>query len=259
MKNTASAEGFQIIDLDGPDMQQSEVVLSQNIGDTRMPFHLLTLQNIGNFMAMTQNVPGTSQNIINFTATLHNIARTSKNVVLATQNIIGTGQNAVNTTPSISSTEFIIPDGFKNTKYPDTLEKIDLSSSEGQKQKAAKRFFCLRCMKKDVESGYTKRNDLNKHLEGCGTTKEKKFKCTYPDCTESYIRSDNLRQHVARVHTKIPLYTCKKCNKGFFTSRDASIHRKDCFPGKPEAAHTEEESKVKKGTKDTEDTDNDDD
>ena len=112
-------------------------------------------------------------------------------------------------------------------------------------------------MKKDVESGYTMRNDLNKHLEGCGMTKEKKFKCTYPDCTESYIRSDNLRQHVARVHTKIPLYTCKKCNKGFFTSRDASIHRKDCFPGKPEAAHTEEESKVK-GTKDTEDNDDDD-
>ena len=198
-----------------------------------------------------------SQNIVNFTATLHNIARMSQNVVMATQNIVGTGQNAINTTPSIS-TEFIIPDGFKNTKYPDTLEKIDLSSSEGQKQKAAKWFFCLRCMKKDVESGYTKRNDLNKHLEGCGTTKEKKFKCTYPDCTERYIRSDNLRKHVARVHTKIPLYTCKKCNKGFFTSRDASIHRKDCFPGKPEAAHTEEESEVKKGTKDTEDTDNDD-
>ena len=215
VKNTASAEGFQIIDLDGPEMQQSEVVLSQNFGDTRMPFHLLMPQNIGNFMAMTQNVPGMSQNIVNFTATPHNIARMSQNVVMATQNIVGTGQNAINTTPSIS-TEFIIPDGFKNTKYPDTLEKIDLSSS-----------------------------DLNKHLEGCGTTKEKKFKCTYPDCTESYIRSDNLRQHVARVHTKIPLYTCKKCNKGFFTSRDASIHRKDCFPGKPEAAHTEEESEVK--------------
>ena len=194
---------------------------------------------------MTQNVPGTSQNIINFTATPHNNARMSQNIIMTTQNVIGagqnvvgTGQNIVNTTPSISSTEFIIPDGFKNTKYPDTLEKIDLSSSEGQKQKAAKRFFCLRCMKKDVESGYTMRNDLNKHLEGCGTTKEKKFKCTYQDCTESYIRSDNLRQHVARVHTKIPLYTCKKWNKGFFTSL-----------GKPEAAHTEEESEVK-GTKD---------
>ena len=213
---------------------------------------------------MTQNVPGMSQNIINFTATPHNNARMSQNIIMTTQNaigagqnVVGTGQNIVNTTPSISSTEFIIPDGFKNTKYPDTLEKIDLSSSEGQKQKAAKRCFCLRCMKKDVESGYTMRNDLNKHLEGCGMTKEKKFKCTYPDCTESYIRSDNLRQHVARVHTKIPLYTCKKCNKGFFTSRDASIHRKDCFPGKPEAAHTEQESKVK-GSKDTEDNDDDD-
>ena len=145
VKNTSSAEGFQVIDLDAPDMQQSEVVLSQNIGDARMPFHFLTSQNIGNFTATTQNVPGMSQNIINFTATLHNNARTSQNIIMTTQNVIGaghnvigTGQNILNTTPSISSTEFIIPDGFKNTKYPDTLEKIDLSSSEGQKQKAAK-------------------------------------------------------------------------------------------------------------------------
>ena len=59
-----------------------------------------------------------------------------------------------------------------------------------------------------------------------------------------------------------PKYLCthvKKCNKGFFTSRDASIHRKECFPGKREAGHTEEESEVKKGTKDTEDNDDDDD
>ena len=124
VKNTSSSEGFQVIDLDAPDMQQSEVVLSQNIGDARMPFHFLMPQNIGNFTAMTQNVPGMSQNIINFTATPHNNARTSQNIVMTTQ--------------SISLPEFIIPDGFKNTKYPDTLEKIDLSSSEGQKQKAAK-------------------------------------------------------------------------------------------------------------------------
>ena len=91
VKNTSSSEGFQVIDLDAPDMQQSEVVLSQNIGDARMPFHFLTPQNIGNFTATTQNVPGTSQNIINFTATPHNNARTSQNIIMTTQNVIGAG------------------------------------------------------------------------------------------------------------------------------------------------------------------------
>ena len=265
--NPTDGESYQIIDLDELDVQQSDVVVSQKIGSAGgMPFHLLTLQNIANFTAMTQNVPGTSQSMLNFMATPHNIAGASQNVIITSQNVVGaaqsavmTGQSAINPPQNVSSAGFIIPDGFKNTKYPDTLEKIDLSSSEGQKQKAAKWFFCLRCMKRGVESGYTKRNDLNKHLEGCGTTKEKKFKCTYQGCTESYVRSDNLRQHVSRVHTKIPLYTCKKCNKGFFTSKDASIHRKECFPGKPEPTYTEEESKVTAGTKDTEENDDDDD
>ena len=60
-----------------------------------------------------------------------------------------------------------IPPGYKATKYANTLEKIDLvKPTEGQK--APKRFFCLKCMLKKVETGYTKRNDLVHHLENCG-------------------------------------------------------------------------------------------
>ena len=137
------------------------------------------------------------------------------------------------------SETFVLPSGFKPTKYDNTIEKIN-PSTDGQK--AGKRFFCLKCMKKGVESGYTKRNDLTKHLEGCGTVKEKKFKCTYDDCNECYIRVDNLRQHVAKVHTKQFLYSCKKCKKGFFTSREASFHRRACFPDKPDDDHTAQEN-----------------
>ena len=42
--------------------------------------------------------------------------------------------------------------------------------------------------------------------------------------------SSNLRQHIARDHTKEFLYTCQKCNKGFYTSPEATAHRKLCYP-----------------------------
>ena len=91
----------------------------------------------------------------------------------------------------------------------------------------------MKCMSQGVETGYTKRNDLNKHLEGCGKEKEKKHHCTYEGCDSSFIRFDNLRQHVAKVHTKDFLYKCKKCGCGFYTSPEASSHRRMCAPITP--------------------------
>ena len=147
--------------------------------------------------------------------------------------------STVNVQPIISE-DTEIPEGYKRTKFEDTLEKKDLKPVTGQK--AAKRFFCMKCMKQGVETGYTKRNDLNKHLEGCGSVKEKKYKCTYENCNHSYIRPDNLKQHIATVHTKQILYTCKKCNKGFTSSPEATAHRKICFPDKPDTGHVNEEA-----------------
>ena len=79
------AEGYHIIDLDPPSTstQQNEVVISQTIFGGRMPFHLLMPQNIANFMAMPQNIPGMSQNIVNFMAILHNAAGMSQNVIMS--------------------------------------------------------------------------------------------------------------------------------------------------------------------------------
>ena len=252
-------------------MPQNIATLQNTVGmpqNTRgMPQNVATLQNIPgtpqniigalhnvgipqSILGVTQNVAtpqsivGTMQNIAtpqNIIGTVQNIATPLQNVATP-QNIVGTVQNVATPQNIIEITEvtdFVIPEGFKPTKYDHTLEKINLSTTDGQK--AAKRFFCLKCMKKGVESGYTKRNDLTKHLEGCGTVKEKKFKCTYENCKESYIRVDNLRQHVARVHTKEFLYSCKKCKKGFFMSREASFHRRACYPNKPEPGHTEQE------------------
>ena len=88
--------------------------------------------------------------------------------------------STVNVQP-ITSEDTEIPQGYKKMKYEDTLEKIDLKPVTGQK--AAKRFFCMKCMKQGVETGYMKRNDVNKHLDGCGSVKEKKYKCTYENCT----------------------------------------------------------------------------
>ena len=90
--------------------------------------------------------------------------------------------------------------------------------------------FCARCIKKQVKTGYTKRNDLVHHLEKCGLEIEKKFICDWKDCTKSFVRFSNLRQHVAKDHTKEKLYHCKKCKQGFFTSLEATAHRKLYYP-----------------------------
>ena len=144
-----------------------------------------------------------------------------------------------------------IPEGFKGTKWHHTIEKCDLKTIEGQK--APKRFFCKKCMDRGAEIGYTKRNDLVKHLETCGQVKEKKYVCDYKDCGKSYMRYDNLRQHIAKDHTKQELYKCKKCNKGFHTSPEATAHRKICYPSKPDDNHVaqdlEEDDTGEKGEK----------
>ena len=45
-----------------------------------------------------------------------------------------------------------IPKGYKATKYPNTLEKIKLTKpTEGQE--APKRFFCTKCMSKNIKTG----------------------------------------------------------------------------------------------------------
>ena len=133
-----------------------------------------------------------------------------------------------------------IPHGYKATKYANTLEKIDLvKPTEGQK--APKRFFCSKCMLKKAETGYTKKNDLVHHLEKCGEGIERKHVCTWKDCTKSFMRASNLRQHVAQDHTKEVLYTCKKCGKGFFTSPESTAHRKLCYPPKVIVNNPEED------------------
>ena len=137
-------------------------------------------------------------------------------------------------------TESDIPEGFKKTKWENTLEKTNLTKpSSGQK--APKCFFCQKCMDRGMETGYTKCNDLSIHLESCGLAKKKKHKCTYEGCKASYVRFDNLKQHVSKEHTKQYLYTCKKCNKGFYTSPEATVHRKICYTAKPADDHMEED------------------
>lgn len=131
-----------------------------------------------------------------------------------------------------SASQSGIPEGFRKTRYENTLEKIN-PQPEGQ-QKAGKRFFCALCLVNGIYTGYTKRFDLVKHLERCGKDpSDKPFKCQgYDNCTKSFARIDSLKQHIASDHTKAVLYTCKKCKKGFTRSSDATNHRKICFQEK---------------------------
>ena len=63
------------------------------------------------------------------------------------------------------------------------------------------------------------------------------------------MRASNLRQHVAQDHTKEVLYTCKKCGKGFFTSPEATPHRKLCYPPKVITNNPEEDINEDEGEK----------
>ena len=145
---------------------------------------------------------------------------------------------------SIMPTEsFTIPEGFRKTKFENTLEKIDPVCEKDQK--AGKRFFCQLCMMNKIETGYTKRFDLTKHLTRCGKEGvEKPFKCTgYGACEKSFARVENLRQHVASEHTKETLYKCKRCGKGFSRSSDASNHRRSCYQKDEEEDEPDKEEK----------------
>ena len=94
--------------------------------------------------------------------------------------------------PATSTKSFSLPEGYRKTKFKNTLEKI--TPVPQKDQKAGKRFFCQICMMNKIETGYTKRFDLTKHLTRCGKEGvEKPFKCTgYSTCEKSFARVENL-------------------------------------------------------------------
>ena len=250
--------------------QEQIMITPQNTG-----ISVVTSQNAALGVVTTQKATTTLQNVVTrdimqsqSVVTLQNISGQQEIIIDADQihytpvyppGIVGVPSAGLpnpseQQQPACSSST--IPKGFKRTKFEDTLEKVDLKPVQGQK--APKRFFCARCMKADVEIGYTKRNDLSKHLEGCGVPKEKKFKCNYENCNAAYIRQEYLKQHIATEHTKQFLYHCKKCQKGFTSSPLATAHRKICYPDKPKSDHTVEDTENKGDeTKEDEPTEDD--
>ena len=56
-----------------------------------------------------------------------------------------------------------------------------------------------------------------------------------------------MRQHVAKDHTKEKLYHCKKCKQGFFTSPEATAHRKLCYPSSAPVNPSEDVGDEEKG------------
>ena len=105
-----------------------------------------------NIIIMMQNVPGTSGFTPQNVSSIGGI--TGQNIALTGQNIANVDGDLAQVTPilppGIISTPFPaqhnvvvisdIPEGFKKTKYEDTLEKTDLKTVSGQK--APKRIFC---------------------------------------------------------------------------------------------------------------------
>ena len=278
VKQLLESEGLVVVSESGVTTSNAPITTSNasiTIPNITTPSNITTTSNIvvsggTGLTAFEQNVPASVGKVL----TPHNVV-TPQYTVVTSSNVEGneiiiqptvTGQQitpilppgvisvpsqptVINLTESSTSATPVastIPDEYKRTKYEDTLELKDLKPVSGQK--APKRFFCMKCINKGVETGYTKRNDLVKHLTSCGMEKEKKHKCDYENCTAAYVRPDNLKQHVAQVHTHKFLYFCKKCKQGFFTSPEATNHRKLCFPGKPAPGHTSQETDDNKET-----------
>ena len=132
---------------------------------------LVTTQNISNYIITRSNAAG---NLLVMPQNVVQQGIMPQNII---QNIVQPGTVPIQIPPGATVQDLVpvseIPEGYKKTKFSDTLEKVDLSAPTAG-QKAPKRFFCMRCMSAGVETGYTKRNYLNKHLEGCGKEKKKK-------------------------------------------------------------------------------------
>lgn len=77
--------------------------------------------------------------------------------------------------------------------------------------------------------------------EGCGATfslkhhltrheklhsNPKPFICSWPGCTESFAKHDQLRCHVCLVHTGEAVYQCTKCESGFQSKAELKRHEK---------------------------------
>ena len=85
------------------------------------------------------------------------------------------------------------------------------------------RYKCRNC-----EKHFSRKHDLTgRHALKCGTIDEsKKLKCT--KCDYTCWKFNILKEHFAKVHTRIPLYYCDRCPKTFFSSSYYYTHKKKC-------------------------------
>nr|XP_029720131.1 zinc finger protein 595-like [Aedes albopictus] len=55
---------------------------------------------------------------------------------------------------------------------------------------------------------------------------ERKHKCTYEGCTNTYIHKPDLQRHEQTVHRGDRPFLCKTCGKGFVRNRDLRLHER---------------------------------
>ena len=73
---------------------------------------------------------------------------------------------------------------------------------------------------------FTTKPAMERHkCDSCNVT-EKKYKCHF--CEKSYQLPTMLKEHEAAKHTKVFLYFCKKCGKGFYYNCLKVMHNENC-------------------------------
>ena len=59
--------------------------------------------------------------------------------------------------------------------------------------------------------GYYKTETSHSDTNPSSIKREKKFKCTYPNCTKVYRSKENLKLHYQNIHNRIKPYQCSYC------------------------------------------------
>ena len=120
----------------------------------------------------------------------------------------------------------------KGNESPSTELIIQNSTPKNYISKRFKNLIeCFPCSIEDCQILFETQKDLDNH----SLTHKKLFKCKYPGCEKTFIKSINLRKHNKSHFKNKKIYFCpyEGCNKSFTASYSVTLHYRVHTGNKP--------------------------